>query len=87
MPGLRGTSDDESEIILEILLDARNQVLSNAEELLAAERAYEVDIELERVPVDIRDIVKSGSCVDGAIVGRRRNKSKTQCQRQSHTNI
>lgn len=46
-------------------------MFSNAEELLAAERAYEVDIELERVPVDIRDRVKSGNCVDGVIVRRR----------------
>jgi len=44
MPGLRCAADDQSEILFEIFLNAWNEVLSNTEELLAAERAYEVDV-------------------------------------------
>lgn len=51
MPRLRGAADNESEIIFQILLNARHEMLSNAKELLSAEWADKIDIQLEGVPV------------------------------------
>lgn len=50
VPWLRRTSDDESEIFLEILFDAGNEMFPNAEKLLATERAYEVDVQFQSMP-------------------------------------
>lgn len=68
MPGLRCAADYESQIILQILLDTRNEVFSNSKKLFAAERAYEVDVYLQSMPV-VATVVRMAQC------GESRNRS------------